>query len=105
MKPSRNIIIGNKQKEQKPQLFLLSLLKINNVNKIIKSKPVGPSFANAIVRLAFYDYFAVDDIDSLIREVCAEYARKNARSGFFTMHFSMHYLSMIILMHLNPNKL
>ena len=82
MKPSRNNIIGSEQKEQKPQLFLLSLLKINNVNKIFKSKPVGPSFANAIVRLAFYNYFAVDDIDSLIREICAEYARKIARSGF-----------------------
>ena len=39
----------------------------------LKLKSIDPLFANAVVRITPYDYFAEDDLDPLVRWICRIY--------------------------------
>ena len=99
MKPGKKNKIENKKKaETTTNPFNLS--EDEQFYNISHTKSVGPSFANIIVKLPAFEYFAADDIDSLIREICRTYASKIRRRNFKYPNFSYAFLSLILLMHM-----
>ena len=81
MKPGKNNEVENR-KEQKPQSTFFTLIHDQRGYFISKLKSVGPSVANAKVRITAYVKFAVDDIDQLVREICRTYASTIRKHNF-----------------------